>query len=215
VTPPAVGRPATIRRRGLARTIKQALYRRGIMATRFWWVREQLPDDLADPQASLPPDLAFRMLTEADLPQLLTFPSRGAPMAAEHLVEGFAKGGGCLGVVRGDTIVGFGWWFLDDTHTLAYPRRMAAHEAYLHNMYVLPEERGSNLAVRLRHRTYQLLAELGRTTCYSITEVANVPSWRFKEKLGAEKVSLHWYLGIRKRWHWRMTLRRYISVGEG
>jgi ribosomal protein S18 acetylase RimI-like enzyme len=208
---------AAVRRQGLTRTISQALYRRGISAYFFWWVRERLPANGADELAALPEGFAFRLLTEEDLPQLLTFPSRGAPMEEWHLTEAFARGESCLGLVRDEEIIGFGWWSLDASHSNMYPATMAPDEAYLHNMYVLPEFRGYRLAPILRYRTYQMLAATGRTSFYSITTVSNVPSWRFKEKLGAEKVSLHWYLGIKKRWHWRMRLRRYIppSVGEG
>jgi len=199
----------TFRRRGVARTITQALHRRGIDLLRYWWIRERLPAAISDDLVTLPEGLTFRILSEADLPELLTFPARGAPMEERHLTDGFARGDTCLGVVRGEEIVGFGWCSLDATHSNVHPATMAPNEAYLHNMYVLPELRGYRLAPIIRYRTYQLLADTGRDTYYSITVVSNEASWRFKEKLGAEKLLHGVYLGVRERWHWRVTLRRY------
>jgi len=198
-----------LREHGVVHTLQRFLRQRGIDVFRYWWIRERLPAHLSTDLVQLPEGLAFRMLSTADLPQLLTFPARGAPMEEHHLTEGFARGDGCLGVVRGEEILGFGWWSLGVTHSNVHPARMAPNEAYLHNMYVLPEMRGYRLAPTIRYRTYQLLADIGCDTFYSITALSNEPSWRFKEKLGAEKLSLNWYLGIRKRWHWRLTLQRY------
>jgi ribosomal protein S18 acetylase RimI-like enzyme len=198
-----------VRREGLGRVITRGLYRRGVLVMRYWWVVERPEETIPDALATLPEGMAFRELTEADLPELLTFPARGAPMKESHLRDAFAHGGRCLGVVRGAEIVGFGWWHLDATHSKVHPKVMGPREAYLHNMYVLPEVRGLKIAPILRYRTYQLLAAAGRDTFYSITAVSNIPSWRFKEKLGAAKLSLHWYLGIGERWHWRVTLRRF------
>ena len=37
----------------------------------------------------------------------------------------------------------------------------------------------------MRYRCYETLRDLGRDTFYSVTITSNKPSWRFKQKLGA------------------------------
>lgn len=178
---------------------------------RYWWIRER---PTAHPRAAaddLPPEYSFRMLGIADRSALLAFPALGAPMTTAVIEEALARGDHCVGVVRDGRIVGFGWWSVGRTATRVHPVQLTSNEAYLHNMYVLPEHRGAGLAPLIRRHTYEVLAREGVDTCYSITALDNLPSWRFKEKLGAEKLLLGWYLGIRDRWHFRITLWRYAA----
>ncbi len=175
----------------------------------FYWVRELLPEAIPEAYRQIPEGYELVTLDDRDFESLGRWQGSGENASPELMRERAGQGHTCLGMKRGGEIVAFTWFALDRTQTVLYPKEMAPNEAYLFNSYVLPAERGKNLAVIMRYQSYQVLRTLGRDTLYSITVKANTASWRFKQKLGAQKVFFMVYLcpfrGVEFRW----TLKRY------
>lgn len=87
--------------------------------------------------------------------------------------------------------------------------QLGQNEAYLENMYTYEKFRGKNLAPYLRYQCYKLLAAEGRTNCYSITQYFNTSSRKFKAKLGAKPSELWLHLGLSKKLHRTILLKKY------
>jgi hypothetical protein len=69
--------------------------------------------------------------------------------------------------------------------------------------------RGLNLAPFLRYQLYLHLTKMRRTKFFSGTLFLNTSAVRFKEKLRAQKVSLHVYTRFFKKFHFSIRLKNY------
>lgn len=74
---------------------------------------------------------------------------------------------------------------------------LAANEAYVFDMYVVPRFRGTRLAITLAQSTHSQLALMGRQDYYSLTIAFNRSARRFKTRLGAREMELRLYLHLR------------------
>jgi GNAT superfamily N-acetyltransferase len=83
------------------------------------------------------------------------------------------------------------------------------NEAYLENMYTYEDFRGRSLAPYLRYQAYTMLAEEGKTLCYSITQYFNKSSRKFKAKLNAEHSELWLHLGLFGKVKRNFRLKKY------
>lgn len=192
-----------------ARTWRYLRRKTGSRFEVFYWVREILPAETPEKYRSLPAGYAFVPLGEAQFEEMGRLQDDGENASAELMRERARHGHTCLGITHADRVVAFTWFALDRTQTVVYQKEMLPNEAYLFNAYVLPAERGKNLAVIMRHHSYEVLRGLGRDTLYSVTLRANKPSWRFKEKLGAEKIFLAAYVCLFYKLEFCWILRRY------
>lgn len=190
-------------------TFRQIMRRLGIRAVPFYYVRELLPKHLPAAQGLLPDGFTFAEFGAREVEEIAAFREHGDEVTAPGLLENLSRGDRCLGILRGEEIVAFSWFSVERSRSELYTVFMGPGEAYLFNIYVKPTIRGQNLAVILRHRSYEVLREIGRDTFYSLTQVSNKPSWRFKQKLGAEKVLLGLYLSLFGKFEGRWILRRY------
>lgn len=82
-------------------------------------------------------------------------------------------------------------------------------EAYLCNAYTLPIYRGKNAAPYLRYQVYKYLNGIGRNKFYSFTDFLNTPAVKFKEKLGARKLSLGLNIKLFNKWRRNITIKKY------
>jgi hypothetical protein len=56
------------------------------------------------------------------------------------------------------------------------------------------------VAPYLLYRVYRILAQAGRTRCFSVSIRTNRPAIRFKQKLGAKLVARGWVVTLLGRW---------------
>ncbi|MEP6591261.1 MAG: GNAT family N-acetyltransferase [Gemmatimonadota bacterium] len=203
----------TTRTRGAQVVIRQLLRRVGIRAIPFYYVRELLPAEIPAALTTLPEGFLFEEFGENEVEVIASFREHGDEVSAPGLLDNLRRGNRCLGIRRGEEIVAFTWCALDASRSELYASVMQPNEAYLFNMYVKPSVRGHNIAAILRYKNYEVLRSLGRDTFYSITQASNKASWRFKQKLGAEKLLLGLYLSLFGRFEGRWILRRYPVRG--
>jgi RimJ/RimL family protein N-acetyltransferase len=197
-----------LRQHGMLHVLQRSLRRRGVHAFRFYWIREPTAGSGTSSQAMLPEGVLMRELESADLPVLLGFPARGAPMTTEHIAASFARGDIGVGIFRGTELLGFSFSSVGHTHTRVWSRTLAADEAYIHNTYVIPQERGKGLAVAINIFQLELHSRRGQSTVYSIVASTNTPALRTKEKIGARRELLGWHLNVRDRVVHSIVLRR-------
>jgi GNAT superfamily N-acetyltransferase len=198
-----------LREHGVVHTLQRFLRRRGIHALRFYWIREPAAPVAGTATGRLPGEMTMRTLDDADLPALLAFPARGAPMTPAHITDAFARGDQCVGILRGSALLACSFASVGDTYTRIIPRALAPTEAYIHNTYVVPEERGKGLAVVLNLFQLETLARDGHPVVYSIVAAANAPALRAKEKIGARREMLGLHLNLRERMVRSVVLRRF------
>ena len=198
-----------VRTHGLRVTLRHFQRRAGIRITPFYWVKELLPADIPAQLTVLPEGFEFGVFGAEEIAIIARFPEGGGIASEQLVLERFRDGHTCLGMKREGQIVAFSWFALDATHNKVHPAVMHPNEAYLFNMYVLPELRGHNLASILRYKNYEILRAMGRDTCYSVTLTSNKASWRFKQKLNAQRVFLGLYIALFGKLEGRWILRRY------
>jgi len=198
-----------LRQHGMLHVLQRALRRRGVHVLRFYWIREPAAPAPGTAAARLPDDLTMRELNAGDRSTLLLFPARGAPMTTEHLEASFARGDPGVGIFRGTELLAFSFSSVGHTHTRVWSRPLAADEAYIHNTYVVPQERGKGLAVALNFFQLELHARRGQSAVYSIVASTNTPALRTKEKIGARREMLGWHVNLRDRLVRSVVLRRF------
>ena len=188
--------------------MRDYLKKLGIEITFFYWTKETIPDKI---QVNLEDDLndyEFSLFGPEEIKTICQFPERKF-FSEEHVTKMFNKGKKCYGAKYKGEIAAFTWFDLEESYTRFYPTAMKNNEAYLFDMYVLKAFRGKNLAPILRYKIYAILKELGRDTCYSITECFNSPSMKFKKKLNAQDVFLGLYVNLFRKYRKRWILKKY------
>jgi hypothetical protein len=118
---------------------------------------------------------------------------------------------GCLCLVAkfNGQIAAYSW--CDPTH-LSYKNRtlrLKANEAYLFDARTYQKFRGKNLAPFIRHKLYSIMKERGVDKFYSITLLSNTASMRFKRKLGSRPTELSLYVGLFKKCHMHLPLKKF------
>ncbi len=129
---------------------------------------------------------------------------------ADLIKRRMERGFRCLTVRKEGTIQAFTWFNLKECDYEGHRFTLNEHEAYLQDAYVFMEYRGLRLAPFIRYQAYKELKEIGRTRLYSITELVNDQSTKFKKKLKARFVYLGLYIRLFNKWHLSFPLRKNI-----
>lgn len=190
----------------IAAALRWRLIRLGIQVIPYYWIEE------GRHEVSLPPlrdesNFAFRFFDASDLKAILSmkprvFPRRRFVVLLEKLHEGSL----CFGAKYNNEYVAWTWIDFDEGKFQGKSFRLESHEAYLSDIFTRDQFRGRNIAPHLRKRNYAALKSMGKNKFYSISDLLNKPSLRFKSKLRAE---VRW-LGLciiffrKYRWHWKI-----------
>lgn len=202
-----------VRSEGVQRAVLRALLhylrRVGIVVRPFYYMREVLPGEIPEHLTKLPEGFEFSVFGRDDVLAISRLEERKDYVGERYVIDNLTHGDACLGIKCHGETAAFTWYSLVACRDESYPVAMKGTEAYLYDMYVLKAYRGNNIAPILRYRNYQVLKEMGRNTFFSLTEYLNVPSFRFKRKLGAQPVFLGIYVELFKRCRVRFVLRRF------
>jgi hypothetical protein len=188
-------------------SLQKRLYKTGININPFYLVREHLSETAIPMLNDNLEDYRFEFLTSEDI----------RTISQEDIIRGeeaeynewLAKGWKCLGAKHKGKVVAFGWIDLEECHFSGYRFRLKNNEAYLFSMYTAVPFRGKNIAAYLRYETYKALKKIGKDTYYSISEVFNKPSIRFKQKLDAKFLKKVLYIELFKKIRIRIPLKTY------
>ena len=180
----------------------------GVEITPFYWMEEKVPDQVPTHLDADFKGYEFSLFGLEEIKEICKLPERKF-MSEEHITKIFHQGKKCFGAKYRGEIAGFIWFDLTESCTRFWPTTLKNNEAYIFDMYVLRSFRGKNLAPVLRYKAYGILKELGRDTCYSVTESFNTPSIKVKEKLNAKFVFLGLYVNLFKKYRKRWILRKY------
>lgn len=191
-------------------TACNVLIRKKIGFYLFYLVREGLIDNEDfHPEPKLSPCETF-YLEPSDLKNIAAKAERD--YSEERMIDMLSDGHKCLGIQYKGEIVAYGWINFQNcnSHLMSFP--LKENEAYLYGARTFTAYRGTNLAPYLRHQMYKHLADMGRTTLYSITEFGNIASIKFKRKLGARNLKLGMKITLFDKYRWDFILRNYPDV---
>jgi hypothetical protein len=155
-------------------------------------------------------DYEVSFLEAADMREIAQIPGRR--FTHGELLARLSEGQRCLGLRHQGRIAAFTW--CDFTACLFENDRLFAlrdNEACLFDAYTMEPFRGRDLAPFVRYSCYRELARIGRTRCFSVTVLFNVPAMRFKKKLNAKVIELWVLVELFRRWRFHRRLTRYVA----
>jgi hypothetical protein len=186
----------------------------GIGINLYYWTDES---QITPPGQSSADDFAefeCRYLEPADFRQIDLETQDWLPY--DTMVERQQSGRSCYGMLHHGQVASFTWFALDacEVRTESFP--LKEHEAYLFDMWTMKSYRGRGLAPYLRFNTVQLLRGLGKTHIFSITDVTNSSSRKFKQKLNVKfsRKCLSVTLFNRRLGHWTLQDNTSVAVPE-
>jgi len=193
------------RRRLVLSYILSRLHAIGISIVPYYWTMEQLKNIKLPEFKDRLEDYSFEKLglqevknTAADL----------VPERIDEFVSKVKKGSLCFGIKHHGRVIAYSWVELENV--LIWDKfRLKDNEAYLFDLFTARGYRGKNIAVYLRYEIYKYLNNIGQDTFYSITEVFNHPSVRFKEKLGARFLKLGLSIELFGKYKRNWDLKKY------
>ncbi len=128
----------------------------------------------------------------------------------DKLLSFLDEGKKCFGVKCQGQIAAFNWFYLEEGNCRLRRFRLEDSEVYLFDMYTMKTFRGRGIAPSLRYETYKVLRKMGRSKFYSISDFFNIPSIRFKEKLGSRFLELCLYVRLFGH-HWNWKIKDFVS----
>lgn len=176
--------------------------------TPYYWMKETIPAEPPALRDEILKDCEFSLFGREDIEAISRLPERQY-IGAAYVLNNFDKGKKCVGVKYKGEIAGCSWFSFEGGYAQFNSDALRDNEAYLFDVYVLKAFRGKNLAPMLRYKSYAILKEMGRDTCYSVTECFNTPSRKVKQKLGAQYVFLGLQVSLFGKFKRRWILRRY------
>lgn len=198
-----------VREDGLTETARYTLTLVGIDIRPFYLMVETLPAEIPPALTAAPEGFEFSIFGREDVETIAEIPERQGYVGKQRVMENLEGGDTCMGLKKDGRIAAFTWFSTGNRGSIFYTPSLKENEAYLYDVYVLEDFRRRNLATILRHKSYEVLVEMGRDTFYSITESSNKPSMRLKKKLGARPVFLGAYVKLFRKWVFRPVLRNY------
>jgi hypothetical protein len=120
------------------------------------------------------------------------------------LLDRLQRGLKCFAVKHRGRIVSYLWCAFEEINDPCYQMNLGKNEVHLFNAYTLPEYRGKNLAPFMRHQCYDALNDTGIEKFYSLCDVFNTPSMRYRKKMNAsiQKLGFYFALGDKYSRHW-------------
>lgn len=188
--------------------IRDCLWKIGIQYSSFYWVRESLPDKIPQVRFDKQDDIVFCELDEKCVDDLRRLSKRD-PTISNYIQRIYREGHRCCLAKINGRIAGFTCFNLESCEAKTYQAKMKPNEAYLHDLFVIDEFRGRQLAGLLRYKCLELLMSMGRDTVYSLTIICNKSSLRVKEKLGAQVIFKGLYINLFNMWKRNLVLETY------
>lgn len=181
------------------------LERLGIEIFVYYWIQEGINGGISPNLDNLIGGCSFELLGAKDMKEIGRIPGR-EKYSEEKLLDRLKKGNICMGAKYQNEIAAFTWCDFTGDSITEQKIILRPYEAYLFDMYTMKPFRGYNIAPYLRYQFYKLLKQMGRNTCYSISEFFNTPSIKFKKKLNARFLELRLEIKLFNKLHWNLKI---------
>jgi hypothetical protein len=191
----------------LLRLVLDGLSKIGIRITPYYILLEGLFNrSLWDLETGLD-EYEFCFLGPQDMKTISSIPGRNIP--EEKLLIRLKKGKKCFGVKHKGELASFTWCDFIENKCNDHSIFLKENEAALFDTYTLESFRGKGIAPYVRYQCYKELAKLSKNRLYSIADCFNTPSIKVKKKLNAKLLELCLYIGLFKKWHFNLRLKRF------
>jgi ribosomal protein S18 acetylase RimI-like enzyme len=177
----------------------------GLQILPFYLVEERLSEEVAPAFEKGFEDLEIVPLGPEEMETVARV--RDHEFSREELLERLKRGNQCLGVKQDGALAAFTWADLSECTSEWWRFPLKDNEAYLFDAYTLEAFRGRGIAPYMRYACYMALNRMGRDRFYSVSEVFNAPSLRFKERLRARLLSLWVSVQLFRRYRWTWKLK--------
>lgn len=196
-----------IRYNNILRILHDGLVKIGIHLSLYYWVEEGLHLQSSSFEFKEFSDYTVEFLKEDELNIIADIPEK--PYKKEILTKRIKDGSGCLLVKKEDKVIGYTWFNLSRCSTIFYNQNLNENEAYLYDAYVLMDFRGKKIAPFVRYQCYKELHKLNKTVLYSISDLLNNQSIRFKQKLNAKFLFLMVYINLFNKFTFSRIIKRF------
>lgn len=174
----------------------ERMWEMGIIVMPFYWTLELFDPAILAPIEGKYKEFTFELFGPEEMKIIGKIKGRSARKDEASLMKCLNEGHKCYGIKYQGTIAAFTWVSFKGSNMETYRTPMKADEIYLFDMYVLASFRGENLAPYLRLKTQQAVSKNGNYKFYSITDVFNKSSVKFKKKINARFVRKVWYFRL-------------------
>ena len=179
----------------------------GVEIKPFYLIEERFRKDLAAGFERGFEEFEITWLGPAEMEAIAAI--RNYAFSKEQLLLRLENGQMCLGVKEQGNLAAFTWADLSKQAGPWFRFSVKDNEAYLFDAYTLEPFRGKRLAPFIRYSLYRKLNQMGKETFYSISEVFNSPSIRFKMSLKARFLSLWVDVRLFRRFRWVWKVRDF------
>ncbi|MBR9844755.1 MAG: GNAT family N-acetyltransferase [Algicola sp.] len=185
--------------------VRHALAKIGIDIMPYYWVKEEvIPTET--PKLRTDQSFTFKVLEKHDLSEVIIATDS---INERKIHQSFADGQECVGLTYNDEIAAYMFIELNDFEIKNRKFKLNTDEAYLLNMYTLPNFRGKNLAPFLRYACYRHLEKRQVVHKFSVSNYFNKSAIRFKEKLNSKPQKLYLNIELFKSVQWNFVLKSY------
>jgi hypothetical protein len=185
--------------------VRHAVAKIGIDIMPYYWVQEEVTSTEA-PKLRTEQSFTFSVLKKIDLSNVI---AEADSITEKKINQSFANGQECVGLIHKGEIAAYMFIELNDFEIKNRKFKIKANEAYLLNMFTLPDFRGKNLAPYLRHACYRYLEKKQITTKYSVSNYFNKSAIKFKKKLNSKHRKLYVNIELFKSFQWNLVLKSY------
>lgn len=195
----------TIRHGLFLQGLRHALSKVGIDIMPYYWVHEETIPTI-EPKLRTEQSFQFKPLFLSEFNAVLDHSDR---INEKKIYQSFEKGQECVGLIHDNNIAAY--MFIERNNFEIKKRKfeLGPHEAYLLNMYTIPNYRGKNLAPFLRFHCYRYLETQGVNKNFSVSNYFNKSAIKFKKKLNSKPVKLFMNIELFKAIRWNFTLKSY------
>lgn len=185
--------------------VRHAVAKIGIDIMPYYWVQEEV---IPTETPKLRTDLVFnfRTLSKENLSDVI---AEADSITEKKIHQSFADGQECVGLTHDGEIAAYMFVELNDFEIKNRKFNLNTNEAYLLNMFTLPNFRGKNLAPYLRHACYRHLEKKNLTKKYSVSNYFNKSAIKFKKKLNSKPQKLFVNIELFKAIQWNFVLKTY------
>lgn len=186
--------------------VRHAFAKVGIDIMPYYWVKEEAsPTEI--PQLRTDQKFVFRALEKPDLANVI---NKTDAINEKKIHQSFADGQECVGLTHEGKIAAYMFIELNGFEIKKRKFNLDSNQAYLLNMYTLPNFRGKNLAPYLRYLCYRHLEKREITSKYSVSNYFNKSAIKFKKKLNSKPEKLFLNIELFNSIQWNFVLKTYV-----
>jgi len=129
--------------------------------------------------------------------------------------ERFEKSHLCVALLKSGRLAAYCWADPEEFNFSPRSLSLEAGDAYLYDAFTIDAFRGQGLAPYMRKQCYRILNEQGYDRFYSVSDLSNSSTIKFKKKLHARILRLRLKIDFRGKELCNLAIRNYAGRNKG